>query len=414
MKAMQHVLHRSPEADMQLTRTGKARGGASAPEHGAEHEAVLICDAPKCVHADAAEGCTRRSLLAATGATALTLGIGGCGGGDTPNGGAPPAGANPDPASPPPPATTPPAPTIASIAPAGGPAGTQVVISGSGFAADATAATGETAAAVSFVSATELRAVVGSSNRRGAVDVRVAQHSGSVTLQRSFWMTTSGLPGNEPSIAEAGVPSAIRNEVIHAPELVSPEYGYQPWLTMIAPRAGAGAAAFVDYLELAVRFSNGTERLVTRDDFGIELPMRSGAWGELLWRVPWGASSGYREQYLYLAPSSNPTMLVLDQARAPAGQADAVYFHSWTRDWEFDPLTGADIGRACIPFAVPPGSQLVLRAAFRSQGRALFQIGLDRYSTRTSRSPVEVALSDYHRNETAAWKVVSLVVDARS
>lgn len=260
-----------------------------------------------------------------------------------------------------------------------GPRGTRVTITGSGFAGDATVMIGGTSAAVDFVSSTELRASVGASPLRGPVEVRVTQGSRAATPASGYWMTASGLAGNDPLLRAAGVPAAIRNETVWAAEVIRPEYGYQPWLVMIAPKGEVSAAAFVDYFELVVRFPEGSDRLVTHDDFGIESAMRSGAWGELLWREPWGQSSGHRETYLFLAPPAAPSMIVLDQSNAPAGLGDSLLFHSWTRDWELDPATGRDIGHASIPYAVPAGSQLVLRAAFRSRGRALFQISLDRY-----------------------------------
>lgn len=352
---------------------------------------------------------TRRAWLMNMGASALVLGLEGCGGGESDSPGAP---APMSPQEPVQPSTE--APAIGSITPAGGPAGTAVVIAGSGFERDAAVAIGGARVMASFVNANELRAVIGISPLRGPIDVRVEQGSGSATLAGGFWMTASGLPGNDPLLRSAGVPSAIRNETVWRAEVVRPEYGYQPWMAMIAPMGEEKAVAEVDYLELVVRFPDGSRRLVTRDDFGIESAMRSRAWGELLWRNPWGRSSGYRESYLSLAPASNPGMLVLDQSRAPAGLGDALYFHSWTRDWDVDPATGRDIGRANIPFIVPAGSQLLLHAAFRSRDRALFQIGLDRYATRAGSELIELALSDYHMNESDSWQVVSLAVNARS
>lgn len=354
---------------------------------------------------------SRRALLVAAAAPSLGLALSACGGGAEPHnepgvGATAPSGPGGGGAAP---------FTVSSITPPGGPAGTRVVVAGAGFGAGVTVAVDGVPAAIETVSSTELRAVVGASTRRGPVDVRVALGNSAVTLAGGFWMTASGLPGNDPALEAAGVPPAIRNQTIWSPvEVVRPEYGYQPWLAMIAPRGSSSAVAFVDSFELVVRLPGAGERVVTRDDFGIESSMRSRAWGELLWRNPWGRSSGYRESYLQLAPATSPTMLVMDQARAPAGLGDALYFHSWTRDWELDPTTGRDIGRANIPYAVPAGSQLVLRAAFRTRGRALFQFGLDRYATRSGSDLIELALSDYHMNESDTWQTASLAIDVRS
>jgi len=357
-----------------------------------------------CPHDPSRRAFAGRLLLGSTGLGCTAAWTGGCGGGQ----GAAVSAATPD-------AAGGKAVTVRVVEPAGGARGTTVLIGGDGFDRNISVTIGGADAIVEASTTDWVRAKVPQAATLGPVDVIVSRQGQSSRLQGGFWVTASGLPGNDARVVGAGVPVPLRNQLVHEPELVKPEYGYQPWIVMVAPRGSRDAVAWVDWFELVVQMPDlGGERLVTRDDFGIESPMRSGAWGELLWREPWGRSSGHRHEHMALVPASSPSMLELDQRRAPAGLTDALIFHSWTRDWELDPHTGANVGRARIAFALPPGSRLVLRASYKTRGQALLQIGLDRYLTRAGSELVEVGFSDYHVNEQDDWQTLTLSIAARS
>lgn len=345
-----------------------------------------------------------RILLGSAGLACTGAWVTGCGGGQ----GAALVAESPG-------ATNPGSIVIRVVEPAGGARGTLLLIGGEGFDRNMSVSIGGADAMVEAAGADWVRVTVPQAATLGPADVIVGRQGQSSRLQGGFWVTASGLPGNDTRVVGAGVPVPLRNQLVHEPELVRPEYGYQPWIVMVAPRGRRDAVAWVDWFELVVQLPDlGGERLVTRDDFGIESSMRSGAWGELLWRDPWGRSSGYRHEHMALVPAASPSMLELDQRRAPSGMTDSVIFHSWTRDWELDPRTGANVGRSNIGFTLPQGSRLVLRASYKTRGQALFQIGLDRYLTRAGSELVEVGFTDYHVNERDDWQTLTLAIAARS
>ncbi len=285
--------------------------------------------------------------------------------------------------------SSPPTLTIQSVTPSGGPAGTLVTINGTGFTTASSVRIGSTAASsVTFVSPSVLEVVVGRSSDRGPTDVRVEDAS-SAALSGGFWRTATGLPGNDPRLP-ATIPSGVRNEKRSEPEVVSSVYGYQPWLAMIPANGSSGARAEVDWLELVVRDPGGIETVIDRDDFNGDV-----AWGELLWQLPWGVSSGYGQEYL----STSSTALIMDSANRPPNEPRAVYWHSWTRSWP----------RKTIAFSIATGSALVLRMRFRCENEALLQIGIDRYPSATALPPpTEVALRDYH--DFANWTTIEVVI----
>lgn len=95
-------------------------------------------------------------------------------------------------------------------------------------------------------------------------------------------------------------------------------------------------------------------------------------------------------------------VLVMDSTSAPPNESRALYWHSWDRSWP----------RKTIPFAVAPGSNLVLRARFKTAAGGLFQIGLDRYPTSAAPPPAqELAFSDYMVADND-WAVVEVVINA--
>lgn len=81
-----------------------------------------------------------------------------------------------------------PAPVLTTIAPTTGPAGTEVVLTGTGFTANTTVWFDNTIAPKTFVSATELRATVPTGLAAGAVDV-TAVEAGLTTAAQEFTVT---------------------------------------------------------------------------------------------------------------------------------------------------------------------------------------------------------------------------------